>query len=62
MEKAMPHTVSTLLMRNLNDVFGEMDPVRRRAEIDEIFHEDAVSTTPTAGLTAAATRSTASRA
>jgi hypothetical protein len=38
----MPHTVSTLLMRNLNDMFGEADPVRRRAAIDEIFHEDAV--------------------
>ena len=35
-------TVSTLLIRNLNDVFGENDPVRRRAAIDEIFHEDAV--------------------
>jgi hypothetical protein len=38
----MSHTVSTLLLRNLNDVFGEIDPVRRRAAIDEIFHEDAV--------------------
>jgi SnoaL-like domain len=38
----MPHTVSTLLLRNLHDVFGEIDPVRRRAAIDEIFHEDAV--------------------
>ena len=35
-------TVSTLLIRNLDDVFGENDPVRRRAAIDEIFHEDAV--------------------
>jgi hypothetical protein len=31
-----------LLLRNLSDVFGENDPVRRRAAIDEIFHEDAV--------------------
>jgi hypothetical protein len=38
----MSHTVSTLLLRNLHDVFGEIDPVRRRAAIDEIFHEDAV--------------------
>jgi SnoaL-like domain len=37
----MPYTVSTLLLRNLNDVFGEIDPVRRRTAIDEIFHEDA---------------------
>jgi hypothetical protein len=38
----MSHSVSTLLLRNLHDVFGEIDPVRRRAAIDEIFHEDAV--------------------
>jgi SnoaL-like domain len=38
----MSHTVSTLLLRNLHDVFGEPDPGRRRAAIDEIFHEDAV--------------------
>jgi hypothetical protein len=38
----MPRTVSTLLLRNLHDVFGEIDPVRRRGSIDEIFHEDAV--------------------
>ncbi len=38
----MSYPVSTLLLRNLHDVFGEIDPVRRRATIDEIFHEDAV--------------------
>ena len=38
----MSYTVSTLLLRNLHDVFGEIDPVRRRAAIDEIFHENAV--------------------
>jgi hypothetical protein len=38
----MSSTVSTLLLRNLRDVFGEIDPVRRRAAIAEIFHEDAV--------------------
>jgi hypothetical protein len=32
----------SLLIRYLNDVFGENDPARRRAAIDEIFHEDAV--------------------
>jgi hypothetical protein len=36
------YSTSTLLLRNLSDVFGENDPVRRRAAIDEIFHEDAV--------------------
>jgi SnoaL-like domain len=40
--KPMSYTVPTLLLRNLHDVFGEIDPVRRRAAIDEIFHEDAV--------------------
>jgi SnoaL-like domain len=38
----MSYNVSTLLLRNLHDVFGEIDPVRRRAVIDEIYHEDAV--------------------
>jgi hypothetical protein len=38
----MPYTISTLLIRNLNDVFGENDPARRRAAIDEIFTEDCV--------------------
>ena len=38
----MSQTASTLLLRNLQDVFGEIDPVRRRAAIDEIFDEDAV--------------------
>jgi hypothetical protein len=33
---------STLLIRNLHDVFGESDPARRRAAIDEIFTEDCV--------------------
>ena len=38
----MPQTASTLSLRNLHEVFGEIDPVRRRAAIDEIFHTDAV--------------------
>jgi hypothetical protein len=37
----MSPSLSTLLLRNLNDVFDEIDPVRRRAAIDEIFHADA---------------------
>ena len=40
-ENTMSNSISTLLLRNLSDVFGENDPVRRAA-IDEIFHEDAV--------------------
>jgi hypothetical protein len=35
-------SISTLLTRNLHDVFGESDPARRRAAIDEIFTEDCV--------------------
>jgi hypothetical protein len=38
----MPYSISTLLTRNLYDVFGENDPARRRAAIDEIFTEDCV--------------------
>jgi hypothetical protein len=38
----MSFSVSTLLTRNLHDVFGENDPARRRAAIDEIFTEDCV--------------------
>ena len=38
----MSQTASTLSLRNLHEVFGEIDPVRRRAAIDEIFYEDAV--------------------
>lgn len=45
----MPNSTSTLLLRNLHDVFGEIDPVRRRAAIDEIFHEDAVFYDPSGG-------------
>ena len=36
----MSHSISTLLTRNLNDVFGENDTARRRAAIDEIFTDD----------------------
>ncbi len=38
----MSCSISTLLTRNLYDVFGENDPARRRAAIDEIFTEDCV--------------------
>jgi len=38
----MSNSISTLLIRNLRDVFGENDPTRRRAAIDEIFTEDGV--------------------
>ena len=38
----MSYSISTLLTHNLHDVFGENDPARRRAAIDEIFTEDCV--------------------
>jgi len=38
----MSYSISTLLTRNLHDVFGENDPARRRAAVDEIFTEDCV--------------------
>src|SRR4030081_3564814 len=46
----MSNSISTLLLRNLSDVFGENDPERRRAAIDEIFHEDAVFYDPKGGI------------
>ncbi|MBS1799766.1 MAG: nuclear transport factor 2 family protein [Acidobacteria bacterium] len=46
----MSNSISTLLLRNLSDVFGENDPVRRRAAIDELFHEDAVFYDPNGGI------------
>jgi hypothetical protein len=38
----MSYSISTLLIRSLEEIFGETDPARRRTAIDEIFHEDAV--------------------
>jgi hypothetical protein len=46
----MFYSTSTLLTRNLHDVFGENDPVRRRAAIDEIFTEDCVFYDPMGGV------------
>jgi SnoaL-like domain len=45
----MPHSISDLLIRNLRDVFGENDPVRRHAAIDEIWAEDGVFYDPNSG-------------
>ena len=42
-------SISILLTRNLQDVFGENDPGRRRAAIDEIYTEDGVFYDPTSG-------------
>ncbi|MGA7632101.1 MAG: nuclear transport factor 2 family protein [Terriglobales bacterium] len=46
----MSNSISTLLLRNLSDVFGENDPARRRDAIDEIFHEEAVFYDPKGGV------------
>jgi hypothetical protein len=46
----MSFDISTLLTRNLHDVFGENDPARRRAAIDEIFTEDCVFYEPGGGV------------
>jgi hypothetical protein len=32
----MSYSISTLLIRSLRDVFGENDPARRQAAVDEI--------------------------
>jgi hypothetical protein len=42
----MCHSISTLLTRNPDNVFGENDAARRRAAIDEIFTEDCVFCEP----------------
>jgi hypothetical protein len=48
--QAMSYRISTLLTRNLHDVFGENDRKRRRAAIDEIFAEDCVFYEPGGGV------------
>jgi hypothetical protein len=46
----MPHNISTLLKRNLQEVFGEADTARRRAAIDDLFTEDCVFCDPQSGV------------
>jgi hypothetical protein len=46
----MSNSVSALLVRNLQDVFGENDPARRRAAIDELYTEDGVFYDPSKGV------------
>jgi hypothetical protein len=46
----MSYSVSTLLTRNLHEVFGENDPARRRGAVDEIYTEDCVFYDPTKGV------------
>jgi hypothetical protein len=46
----MPYGISTLLTRNLQEVFGENDPVRRRAAVQELYTEDGVFYDPSKGV------------
>jgi hypothetical protein len=46
----MSYSVATLLIRNLRDVFGENDPKRRRAAIDDLYTEDCVFFDPSKGV------------
>lgn len=46
----MPNSILILLLCNLRDVFGEIDPARRRAAIDDIFDDDAVFYDPNGGI------------
>ena len=46
----MSSSIATLLTRNLHDVFGENDPARRRAAIDELFTDDGVFYDPSGGV------------
>jgi hypothetical protein len=46
----MAYSISTLLTRNLQEVFGENDPERRRAAIDELYTEDGVFYDPSKGV------------
>jgi hypothetical protein len=46
----MSNSISTLLTRNLRDVFGENDPARRRAAIGELYTDDCVFYDPSKGV------------
>jgi hypothetical protein len=49
-DPVVSHSISTLLTRNLHDVFGENDAARRRAAIDELWTEDGVFYDPKTGV------------
>ena len=46
----MSFSISTLLTRNLQEVFGENDPARRRAAVQELYTEDGVFYDPSKGV------------
>ncbi len=49
-KQAMSYSALTLVTRNLHDVFGENDPARRRAAVDEIFTDESVFYDPMGGV------------
>src|SRR5215468_3296668 len=49
-DPVMSYSISILLTRNLQEVFGENDPARRRTAIEEIFTEDGVFYDPKTGV------------
>ena len=46
----MSYSISILLTRNLQAVFGENDPARRRAAVNELYNEDGVFYDPSKGV------------
>src|SRR6478735_10761907 len=46
----MSNSIATLLTRNLQEVFGENDPARRRAAVQELYTEDGVFYDPSKGI------------
>ena len=58
----MSYSISTLLIRNLQDVFGENDPRADAQPLTSSTPKMACSTTPARESIVATTRSTASRA
>jgi SnoaL-like domain len=48
--QTMPYSISTLLTRNLQEVFGENDPARRRAAVQELYTDDGVFYDPSKGV------------
>src|SRR5438445_525997 len=46
----MSYSIATLLTRNLQEVFGENDPARRRAAVQALYTEDGVFYDPSKGV------------
>ncbi len=46
----MSYSIATLLTRNLQEVFGENEPARRRRAVQELYPEDGVFYDPSKGV------------